>query len=444
MNKLITFFFISLLIICQSLYGDVVLGKLSDASWVSAGGNDMVLSFWTVPVTPWELEVVIEAPDVSFNITPTAAVALKIDWGDGSESNYTGSTIVHHTYTNADTYTVALSGSATKLVFGNDVATRGRLKRILTKLDGVSDLTTFFQSFYLCANLNWVPESLFENAEGVTTFEQLFRNSGVTNLPDLVFANNSEITTFRNTLYDCTKLATVSSNIFSGCPKVASFHATFAYNYLFNGPPIGLFDDNTNVTSFYTTFVDNQGLGFTNLPASLFAKCTKVTSFGSTFHGCKYVKEIPPTLFNNNTAATSFIQTFRNCWALVTVPSGLFTNNLNVTSFSGAFYTDYGLKNIETNVFPNSNKAIDFSICFYSCTALTNVPTDLFDSCTNMYKTTGLFQGCAAIVSDVPELWDTAKFGNATLAVEANHLNTFTGCINAGNYADIPDAWKGL
>ena len=446
MNKLITFFFISLFFICQSLYGDVVLGKLSDASWVSAGGNDMVLSFGRPALgTNFQVEIKTTVTNQLFTITPTDAVDLYIDWGDGNISNYTGSARVDHYYVNAITTTVALSGTTTKILFGYDTATRNVLTRILSPILGM-DLTSGNMLFYLCYNLENIYAGMFNYATNVTDFESLFRMG--------------------NTTY-AGKLTEVPEGLFTNCLKCTKFKQIFRSTKIKYIPDI--FGNNTNATDF--SYMCNYAYAITNVSPTLFSGCTKVTTFQHLFYRSRVLSEIPSGFFDSNTIVNNFSYAFAGCWGLTTIPSGLFDNNTEVTTFGNTFnnavniidipsglftncqkVTTYkstfngctALKDIPAVLFGTNNNAIDFTQTFYINTSLTNVPSTLFDGCTNMSKTIGLFQGCAAIVSDVPELWDTAKFGNATLAVEANHLNTFTGCINAGNYADIPDAWKGL
>lgn len=50
----------------------------------------------------------------------------------------------------------------------------------------------------------------------------------------------------------------------------------------------------------------------------------------------------------------------------------------------------------------------------------------------NFFNTT--FSGCSGITSNLPRIWETNP--------DASHTGTFTGCVNALNYAEIPDDWK--
>jgi hypothetical protein len=75
---------------------------------------------------------------------------------------------------------------------------------------------------------------------------------------------------------------------------------------------------------------------------------------------------------------------------------------------------------------------------WYNCTGLTSAPA-LPTSSTALTTTTSAFQGNAKMGGSVVELWNTNLFPNVTA-----YANTFTGCTNLSNYADIPNGWKGL
>nr|VXZ85938.1 Uncharacterised protein [Klebsiella pneumoniae] len=49
-----------------------------------------------------------------------------------------------------------------------------------------------------------------------------------------------------------------------------------------------------------------------NIPPTLFASCSHITSFGATFQNTG-VEEIPENLFSGNPLVTSYGQTFRGC-----------------------------------------------------------------------------------------------------------------------------------
>ena len=108
-----------------------------------------------------------------------------------------------------------------------------------------------------------------------------------------------------------------------------------------------------------------------------------------------------------------------------------------ITSLYGTWYNCYGLTtapDVDTLVLVES-----LGYTWSICSGLTTAPV-LPSSSTALTTTTSAFNGVGSGMSGtVVELWDTNNFPNVTI-----FLNTFTGATGLTNYADIPDAWKGL
>ena len=149
---------------------------------------------------------------------------------------------------------------------------------------------------------------------------------------------------------------------FSGCTGLTSI-------------PENLFASNTAVTNFSSCFSGCTSL--TSIPANLFASNTAVTNFRECFLRCSGLTSIPANLFASNTAVTTFEMCFLGCSGLTSIPANLFASNTAVTKFSGCFSLCSGLTSIPEKLFANNTAATDFDICFYNCTGLTgNVPVD--------------------------------------------------------------------
>ena len=94
-----------------------------------------------------------------------------------------------------------------------------------------------------------------------------------------------------NTLYGC----------FQGCSGLTSI-------------PENLFANNTAVKYFYDCFSGCSGL--TSIPDNLFSSNTAVIDFSNCFSGCTGLTSIPENLFTNNTAVTAFNGCFKGCKVL--------------------------------------------------------------------------------------------------------------------------------
>ena len=82
--------------------------------------------------------------------------------------------------------------------------------------------------FSNCTGLTAVPEGLFANRPGVTSFEGCFYDcTGLTAIPAGLFANCPAVTSFKDCFGVCTGLTAVPEGLFANCPGVTSFEGCF-------------------------------------------------------------------------------------------------------------------------------------------------------------------------------------------------------------------------
>jgi hypothetical protein len=134
-------------------------------------------------------------------------------------------------------------------------------------------------------------------------------------------------------------------------------------------------------------------------------------------------------------AVTDLYQTWRGCSSATSFPAvdkltlvNTLSNTWNGCTAAISFPAVDKLTLVDT-----------LSNTWRGCTAMTTIPT-LMPSSTTLTTTTSAFQNIGSgLLGTVEELWNTTDFPNITA-----YANTFTGCTGLTNYADIPDAWKGL
>jgi len=331
----------------------------------------------TIPT--WDLEVTTTGINQNMTIGFDGPVDMTIYWGDGTDQTTTNTSITH-TYSSAGTYTLRLKGMASRISFSNADA-QSRLTGILSKVQGITGITSFNHTFRSCSNLQGsIPPGLFDNCPLVTSFSCTFHEcSGLTGqIPAGLFDNN---------------------------PLVTNFNITFSYCSGLSGPiPAGLFDYNTEVTTFNFTFQLCSGL--TSVPSGLFDYTTKVTLFHQTFLACTGLTSIPSGLFDYCPDVLEFWATFAGS-SIISIPPGLFDFNTKVTNFSSLFDT---------------------------CPSLTSIPIGLFDNNPLVNDFYSAFARCTGITSAVPELWNThpGVYGEFC----------FLNVTNASNYAFIPVGWQ--
>ncbi|WP_298516759.1 BspA family leucine-rich repeat surface protein [uncultured Kordia sp.] len=122
---------------------------------------------------------------------PGATYDYRVDWGDGTvDTNQTGDAT--HTYTNADVYTVSISGTFPRIYFNNDLLVdnvtprpNGSKDKLLTiEQWGPNQWTIMHRAFQGCSNLVLNADDT-PDFSGVTTMgiHQMFQ--GATNFEDL-------------------------------------------------------------------------------------------------------------------------------------------------------------------------------------------------------------------------------------------------------------------
>lgn len=366
----------------------------------------------------WEKLPTVLDCDFSFTARPEGTFSrpanfyikgsAEIDWGDGTTQNVNKTTLsqVQHIYDSSEKYIVKINGNIEDMSFYNS--------------QGIYSINTPF------------PETMKDK----TDFTEMFY--------------------------------TDTSNI---------YHSTYA-----GGFPKNLFSNMVNATNFTKCFCGVKDLA---LPKELFKSCEKAEAFDYCFQNCTFAKELPSDIFKYSTNAKTFIGTFYN--SVLIVPQNMFTNCLLATDFTDCFrnaeitssvvypidyysnkpvdYLDnmfYGLANVVSftrcfyyaklhggfiegtstlsaailgdDFFGGCVLAESFERCFGKSTGIKFVSEKLFDDCTHAKKFLSAFSDCTGIEGNVPELW------------ERDDVETFagcySGCTNAQNYADIPDAWK--
>jgi hypothetical protein len=131
--------------------------------------------------------------------------------------------------------------------------------------------------------------------------EMLYGNTGLTGtIPATLYSNNPLITILSGATRGCTGLTgqipgslhdeltllTDATNEFYGCTGLTSIGA-------------GLYDNNPSITTFSGTFQNCTGMAGSTIPSGLFLYCIAVTSYNSTFGGCRDMA-IGGALFNIN------------------------------------------------------------------------------------------------------------------------------------------------
>ncbi|MDR2760948.1 MAG: leucine-rich repeat domain-containing protein, partial [Rickettsiales bacterium] len=341
-----------------------------------------------------------------------------IDWGDNTASVCLNGNNPH-AYSSAGDYHIRIYGEKfTGFCFynsatycGSDAAANSNYKTKLKEIYSLGKWDNITSMYYAFSNtsLNEISKNTFKYLTEVTSFYSTFYNcSSLTSIPAGLFDYNTKVTSFGNAFENCSNLASIPADLFKKNTEVTSFSRVFDSCPKLNLIPIGFFDNNKKVTSFSYAFT---GWGIESIPANLFKVHDKVSNVTGTFRDCKNLKEIPAGLFdpaniaelpNHTTKVTDFTQVFYGCSGLTSIPADLFKNHKNVTYFSSAFSSCSKLASIPAGLFDENKAVTSFSNAFERCANLASIPADLFKYNTAVRDFNSVFSNCTKLAcSDI-------------------------------------------
>lgn len=192
--------------------------------------------------------------------------------------------------------------------------------------------TDFFGSFEN-TKVSTIPANLFENCREALNLSSMFRNTNIAHIPSSLFQGLNKVTNIQTIFANCLNLETVPVDTFKDLISLINCAGVFQSCNNFSTIPSDLLKHNIRVNQVSHMFYHTK---ITSIPQNLFAYCP-ILNFTNTFADCKELTTIPVGLFDSNTEATSFEGTFRGCNVLEQLPVNLFINNTNVTNFKKTF-----------------------------------------------------------------------------------------------------------
>lgn len=401
--------------------------------------------------------------------------------------------------------------SLTNGISDEDMESGGILRKIRKKVMDGSELWSLYSSEgdYLIVSVSLSDMLHINNTRPhIET-----KTQGITILTDSVDVDTGVVTTpVENKIESATKSAWTkndSKDLYIKFPKsevrgdtlahwksyLLNNNITFLYQLEFNEiiaanaqietvKKLGLFDSLINIREAEGVFKNCVGLE-SEIPETLFHKCSSVTNLNSFFENCYYLSgKIPKGLLKNCVSLRYAECMFMNCCSLTdgtlteenpyAFPPDLFENCRNLESLSHFLNMwnekdnkPYAAKitgSIPPDLFKNCTKLKNinawihccFSIngdipgsLFENCTslentsyafghnAITSLGVDLFRTCTKLKDMSYTFVGCSKLRGRAPEFWTSQHPINPTSV-----QGCFSGCVNLDNYNDINTNWK--
>ncbi|HOI18901.1 MAG TPA: DUF2341 domain-containing protein, partial [Candidatus Woesearchaeota archaeon] len=205
----------------------------------------------------WTFQIQTNQSSQNFTFETTNA-NFTVDWGDGNESNITGTQIPSHMYDTAGVYNITLTGTASKVGFcagiGHTTCQSGTtpkfLKDILTVIPSDFGLTSASRMFMRTNVSNFSTINFFDEAsENITSMYMTFYGASAFN-HDISGWNTSKVTDMKNMFYSA---STFNQSIGSwDTNRVTTMETMFCYASAFNQDLNGW--DVSNVTTMYSMF----------------------------------------------------------------------------------------------------------------------------------------------------------------------------------------------
>lgn len=375
---------------------------------------------------------------------------IRVDYGDGSISNYTTAGEMTHTYANIGTYTILMSGSLNGgLRFGmsgNTTPQKILSFRILNL--GINNLNNCLYMFDKCQNISTFSSDEFLNQTNIHNLDETWNSCyNLTNAPEI--NHLTAITNIGGAWGSCSSL-----NHFPDVYNLTNVNKIIgSWFWCVSGTNFPEVNTLTNVTSLFTTWTfcsnapsfpavfnltKNTSLGqtwarayqCTNFPEV--NSMTNVTDLDNTWLGCGKATNFPP--ITSLTKVTRLWHTWDSCTQGKTFPE--------VNTLTNIVGIGYGwTSNTTATNFPSISVLSNITYMVYSWQGCTNARTfpTLFPKSTTLTNVSYAFQNCTNISGAAPELWNVANFPNITV-----YTNCFNGLdpLKISNWNDIPSAWK--
>ena len=148
--------------------------------------------------------------EFEFYIPENEENSYEIDLGDGNliKSEEVDNNYVKHTYQDEEKYTVTISGVVKQL----GISTNNGLIKI--EQWGELGLESLYRAFYNCYKLTEIASPTKNSFKDVTNFYACFEYTGITSIPENLFANCPNVTDF-NKCFSYTEITSIPEKLFA-------------------------------------------------------------------------------------------------------------------------------------------------------------------------------------------------------------------------------------
>jgi surface protein len=322
------------------------------------------------------------------------------------------------------TYDVKIIGTFPRVYF----KTAGdKAKLVDVKQWGNNAWTAMSASFYNCTSLTTITATDEPDLSGVSSLNEMFRNSGLTTL-DLSGWDVSTITDLGLMFYNCTSLTTLT---LTGWVTTAltSTNSMFSFCLSLTALDVNGFDM-TGVTVISGMFRDCNAL--TTLDLSGW-DVSAVSSFSTLFSNSIGLVTIDLTGWTT-TALTNTVIMFSGCTSLTTI-TGLGGFDMNGVTTTDRMFLNCNSLNTDYVSTWDVSTVSDMGQMFQNCSAMTALDVTSWVT-SSVIKTDYMFSGCTLLTSSDVSGFDIADLTDATGMFASTSMTTVV-------YDALLIAWEG-
>lgn len=160
-----------------------------------------------------------------------------------------------------------------------------------------TNVISFQNTFSRCYSLTAIPDGLFSGCYSVVNFSGTFSScQALRAIPEDLFKGCRNVTVFDLLFENCTMVSEIPAGLFLNSQKVTSCYAVFR-NTGITAVPEGIFDQFHYVTTYTNVFESCSKLKY--VPADLFSNSNMVQNFSAAFFGCSNMEgESPYTVID--------------------------------------------------------------------------------------------------------------------------------------------------
>lgn len=289
--------------------------------------------------------------------------------------------------------------------------------------------TSIDNMFKDCTSLTKIEATLFSGMPNVESAVSAFENTAVSGINYSTFLPMTKLAVI-DRMFAKLNVTTIASEVMKGFPNVVSARELFAESQLYYFNYDTFFETNTLLEDISGMFSSLKIVSF-RFHNEIFYPLVNLKKADYLFKDTTPISSVGADIFIKNTKLTSLKGCFQNTGYAKTAN----VSTLDALQNMSYCYSYANVKSFPAGMLNSNTNLVDVSFMFNGNSNMTTGDITLFELATKINNFESCFNGCKTYTSALPNAWETHPNANGT--------DYAKDCINASNYADIPETWGG-